>query len=381
MAEFSFRLLRPLLVAVVGVAGLGGPVLGQDTAPSTVTNPYTVSVVSAPSPYWGYSSNPYGGYLHGVADVTRAQGQWLLYQQEAIRLREKNRQEKVVSRRMEIEHWVWEREFLAEARKRERERIREEERERSRTTPPLTEILSAYSLNFLLHELKQNPGLAAAGSTPVEAEWLDHVHVTYVTTGAGGNVGLLKGNRIPWGVLLRGKDYQADREEVERLVAQAKKEVRAGGASAETIRGTAALDAAVRAERPQERPPMALLCILDLSGTWSTWWKKARDRLPTIRPRTPSTGARPSRSGTSWCRPVPCPVRRDGDREGTRGRPGSSGPSPNDRLQKVRGKEKKYQAKPVRRGRMTTGRSPFLSRYWEDIPCCFSSRRAAAVSR
>jgi hypothetical protein len=263
MAEFSFRLLRPLLVAVVGVAGLGGPVLGQDTAPSTVTNPYTVSVVSAPSPYWGYSSNPYGGYLHGVADVTRAQGQWLLYQQEAIRLREKNRQEKVVSRRMEIEHWVWEREFLAEARKRERERIREEERERSRTTPPLTEILSAYSLNFLLHELKQNPGLAAAGSIPVEAEWLDHVHVTYVTTGAGGNVGLLKGNRIPWGVLLRGKDYHADREEVERLVAQAKKEVRAGGASAETIVDlrqrldalTARIERAARSDRDDSCTP------------------------------------------------------------------------------------------------------------------------------
>jgi hypothetical protein len=217
------------------LAGVPQPA-GAQPADVVVNNPYRSTIVSVPSRYWGYNTNPYEGYLYGIAEVQRAEGQWLLDQQEAIRLREKNRQEKLISRQKEIEYIVWEREFRAEAAKRERQRIFEEEKERNRTMPSLVEILSANALNFLLHQLKQKPDLDVASSRPVEAEWLELVHTTYVPTGTGGNIGLLKGRNLPWPLLLRTKEYQEDRDAVKKLLDTAKQEVlRDGAASGETL--------------------------------------------------------------------------------------------------------------------------------------------------
>jgi hypothetical protein len=229
MAPSSRRSAYLTLLALVGLAGLAGSAHAQDL------NPYNTPVMSTPSPYWGYTYSPYASALHGVADVIRSQGQYLVNKEQATMMREKNRQEKITTRRKEVEHWVWEREFKAEAAKKERLRIQEEEREKSRTAPPLGEVLSAYSLNFLLQELKQKPGLSTNASTPVDSEWLLHIHVTYVTSGAGGNVGLLKGDQVPWALLLRSQPYRSQRERVEELLNRAKQEVRNGGATTDTL--------------------------------------------------------------------------------------------------------------------------------------------------
>jgi hypothetical protein len=247
------------LVVGVGLFELGPRPAGAQVVP----NPYRSVVVSVPSPYWGYNTNPYEGYLHGIADVTRAEGQWHKDIQEAISMREDNRQKKLETRKKEIEFVVWEREFRAEAAKRERQRIFEDEKERNRTTPSLTEILSANSLNFLLHQLKQKPDLSAANSTPVEAEWLDYIHVTYALSGGGGNVGLLKGNKIPWALALRGSEYKDEREAIEQLLKQAKQEVRAADVSAETLLElrklldglTRRVEQSARADRPDACSP------------------------------------------------------------------------------------------------------------------------------
>jgi hypothetical protein len=259
MTKHPFLRAFWLLVPLLCLAGLPQPASAQP-----IGNPYNTVVVSSPSPYWGYSANPYAGYLFGVAEVTRAQGQWLKDQQEAILMREKNRQEKLISRQKEVEYIVWEREFRAEAAKRERARIFEEEKERNRTMPSLTEILSASALNFLLHQLKQKPDLDVANSRPVEPEWLELVHTTYVPTGTGGNIGLLKGRNIPWPLLLRRKEYKDERDAIKKLLDQAKQEVlRDGGAAAETLDElrdrlnglSQRIDQQARADRPDACSP------------------------------------------------------------------------------------------------------------------------------
>src|SRR5262245_42591633 len=56
---------------------------GQPPSQTIVSDPYQTLIPSFPSDYWGFTSDPYGGYLQGGAAVIRAQGQFLVYQQVA----------------------------------------------------------------------------------------------------------------------------------------------------------------------------------------------------------------------------------------------------------------------------------------------------------
>jgi hypothetical protein len=210
-------------VAVASVAALGAlasPAAGQ---PAGYGDPYKAVVNTAPSPYWGYTFTPYVATpLHGVAEIARARGDFLIKREQAALLREQVRQDKLVTRRLQLEHWEWECDLLAGSRNRERERVRQAEVERGRTFPPLTEILAAVSLNSLRDELVKRPDLPAAGSTPVEAEWLAHVHVT---VDGRGNAGLLKGDKIFWPQLLLRADFADSRAKIKQLLDSAKKQV------------------------------------------------------------------------------------------------------------------------------------------------------------
>ena len=79
------------------------------------------------------------------ASVTRAQGQWLKDVEESRMQREKVRQEKLQTRRKELEHWVWERDFINEYFERDRKRAREREIEKSRTGRYLRHRTPAFS--------------------------------------------------------------------------------------------------------------------------------------------------------------------------------------------------------------------------------------------
>jgi hypothetical protein len=206
-------------------------------SPYRLANPYNSAVVQVPSPYWGYSYSyfSYGDYLHGAADVIRSQGQFMINKQEANIVREKYQQTKLETRRKEYEQWRWERDFKNQAYEQERKRIREAEIERDRTDPPQTQILAGASLNLLLAELKTAPNLSPGRSVPVHPDWLPHIHVTYASSGTGGNVGLLKGEQIHWPLLLCQDDFTPQREAIEKLLSQAKKEAPAGKAGADTL--------------------------------------------------------------------------------------------------------------------------------------------------
>src|SRR5947209_3348074 len=115
-AQRSVHSIRFLLLGLCCLGGLVSPVRAQRGA-AILRNPYQYPVVQVPSPYWGYtySYHPaYGDYLHGAADVIRSQARFIVAKQEANILREKYFQEKFVTRRKEVEHWLWERDFKNE---------------------------------------------------------------------------------------------------------------------------------------------------------------------------------------------------------------------------------------------------------------------------
>src|SRR5947209_4683486 len=86
----------------------------------------------------GPADGPYGGFLHGVADVTRAQGEYLILREKAIQERQKTQQLRRENRRQELKQWYWERELKAVMREKEAERDRASMIKAARTDPSLT---------------------------------------------------------------------------------------------------------------------------------------------------------------------------------------------------------------------------------------------------
>jgi hypothetical protein len=216
------RTASPFVLAVPACLILFTPARAQ----TLVTNPYQTVVGRVRSPYWGYAYNPYGDLLYGAADLVRAQGELLLQNQRAALLNHEVKRAKLETRRKELEHREWERDFLSGSLERERQRVQATEEERARKHPPLTEILSAKSLNDLLDHLQRQGDLAVSGSVRVEAEWLPHIHFT---SAQGGNLGLLKDKTLFWPLLLRRSDFRAECKGMDDTVALLKKQLLAKG--------------------------------------------------------------------------------------------------------------------------------------------------------
>jgi hypothetical protein len=246
---------RSLTACAACAAGL---LLGASRTPAQVSglDPYTRTVVTAPSRYWGYTYQPYAdpisGPLHAAADAVRAggdylraEGDYLTKKLEAASLREDVRQKKLVTRRQELEHWEWERDFRKNELNRQLERERERQVEYNRNFPSAAEITGAGPLVSLYDELKKRPDLPAEGSTKVEAEWLRQIHVT---VSGRGNIGLLKGDKIIWPRLLFRPSFGDDRDRIEMLLERAKKLALAKDRDQEKLDQTLdGLESAVRA--------------------------------------------------------------------------------------------------------------------------------------
>jgi hypothetical protein len=189
-------------------------------APAQYSDPYRLVVVHGPS-YWGY-----GNMLRGAADVIDAQGRFMISQQQAHLMNEEVQQKKLETRRKEVEHWAWERKFIAQAREEKKEMDYEAKIRYTVNESPPAEIYSGVGLNTLLEQMKRNPDrLSAGASAPVPQEWLAHIHVSSAAQGAG-NAGLLKDDKITWPLMLVGRaDLTEDRTQIENLLSQSKEAV------------------------------------------------------------------------------------------------------------------------------------------------------------
>src|SRR5438045_363321 len=93
-------------IALALLAGVASPARAQ-----VAQGP--LSVYAGQYPGGGfYDTNPYGSYLRGAAEVIRAQGLFLIQEQEAYKLYQDYRAAKIEVRRKQLEQWLWERENL-----------------------------------------------------------------------------------------------------------------------------------------------------------------------------------------------------------------------------------------------------------------------------
>ena len=182
--------------------------------------------------YWGYTSDPYHGYLNGAAHVIQAQSQYMVSFQQGRLIKEQVRSAKIDNRRKEIEQWLWERENLPTTED-ERQRYQSEQLRRERNDPPLTEIWSGYALNVLLIDSQKTQGTEIPNSPSLKELTLAKINVT--SGKRDGNIGLLRGGKMSFPLLLRRAQFAEERQNLEGLVARAVKQAAAEQMDAEAI--------------------------------------------------------------------------------------------------------------------------------------------------
>lgn len=218
---------------------------GGGTMTSLAADPYGGGTGRNAYPYNPYGSmfgDPFGGYLNGAAGVISSQGQFMVQRQQAEQVKEQTRQQKIMTRRMQFDEWLYERANTPTL-EQERERSRLENVARSRNDPPLTEIWSAKALNDLLTDLQKLQARNVRGPQVLLDE--DVLKKINVTSGkANGNVGVLKsvaeGRRLNWPLALLDlppADRTAElRKEAESLAQEAVQQAINGKPDANILR-------------------------------------------------------------------------------------------------------------------------------------------------
>jgi hypothetical protein len=203
---------------------------------SGYANPYVTPYASLYSSPYGAGTNGYGSaygssypyydpesaYLGASASVIKEQGEFMVKQQQALRMYEQVRNDRVENRRRTFDQYLYERDKTPTA-EQERQRNLKEQLDRSRNNPPITEVYSAKALNDLLAELRANQGEPALATLrtvelPLPESVLNHINVTK----GNGNPGLFKNEgRLTWPVALTGSEFKDERERVDALAQKA----------------------------------------------------------------------------------------------------------------------------------------------------------------
>jgi hypothetical protein len=212
-------------------AGYGGATLatypggyGGYGSPYTTANPTTATLStdissggygsSYTNPYNPWYSDPYSGYFFGLADITRANGDYLNKVQSARLTQTQADMARLDYRRKIFDEIRYERNSLPSL-----EELRQKELEgdlrRARKDPPMVEISSGKALNDLNRHLadeQSKPNAAKGPSVPLDDEVLKHITVT-AQGGKGGNIGLLRDDgKVTWPAALQGPEYDALRK-------------------------------------------------------------------------------------------------------------------------------------------------------------------------
>jgi len=230
-------------------AGLNIPLMAGGGNP---TSPYALSTMGGYNPYFGsgagMSNSPYslstspgggqgGGYggfgygftpnslgygygLLGIADYTRASGQYWKDIQQARMTQEKVRQEvmETARRRIQFEAWY---ETMRPTAAKMRDAEMTAELDRARRDPPDVEVQSGRALNTLLSSIQRFGKLDRAASSGLSDEVLKHINLTAGTS--SGNVGMLKDvSKIEWPEALLDQGYDEMRK---RLTSNLRKAV------------------------------------------------------------------------------------------------------------------------------------------------------------
>jgi hypothetical protein len=196
-------------------------------APAPPAYPY-------PVPTGGYYPGVAGGYMQGQASVISSQGQFAVQQQQALMENEKVKSSRMDNHRKQLEEYLWERQNLPTLQD-DRERTMQQELRRSRDNPPLTEIWSGKALNDLLTDIqKVEAGHGVRGpAIPLASDLLPHINLTNGTTRAC--TSMLRNDKLAWPMALRGEQFTAERDGIDRLVPQAARQASAGNIDPDTV--------------------------------------------------------------------------------------------------------------------------------------------------
>jgi hypothetical protein len=191
---------------------------------------------------WGWGSgNRYEGYLNGAANVTLANAQYQMINQQASLVREQARQTSLDTRRKTIEQRQWE---LAQQPDPEEERQKDMYRalNRARNNPPSVEIWSGDALNSILTALQGAQLRGIRGPlVPLSPDLLRHINVSTGVT--RGSTGLLReGGKLSWPFILRQPMFNANRAAIEKPLTAAVRQAPSGEVDVTTLNN---LDAAL----------------------------------------------------------------------------------------------------------------------------------------
>lgn len=200
--------------------------------------------------YGGFTpeSMGYGYALMGMADLTRAQGQYWRDIQAARMSREYVRQEQVETARRRVQYEAWYETMRPTAAKM-RQAEMAAELDRARKDPPDTEIQSGRALNTLLSSIQRVGRLNRVATSELSEDLLKNVNLSAGTS--SGNVGILREvSKLDWPEGLLDPAYDQPRKQL-----------------------TDSLKKAVEAVKERERPTTALRRDID------AYFKQINDKL------------------------------------------------------------------------------------------------------
>lgn len=219
----------PVATKQLGAALLATLVLGGGALPRASAQYVNPSPVAGGYPYaFPYFQTPANGYLTGGASVISSQGQFMVNKQQSALMNQQVEQSKIDTKRKTFDNWLYEREKTPTLED-ERERQQQQELRRAVNQPPITEILSAKSLNDLLFDLQKMAAQGVQGPRiALEQDALKHINVTTGTN--EGNIGLLRsGTNLSWPLGISGlSDSKKVRGEIESLLTQARSQAMQG---------------------------------------------------------------------------------------------------------------------------------------------------------
>jgi hypothetical protein len=224
------------VLSTLGGAGLGA----FSGAASLSTNPYGLDSTLSTGGYGGggYGGGGYGGggygyedptagFLRGTSDVIRAQGDYLKNVQQARLLQTSADESRLDYRRRLIEEARYERMSQPTAEDVRQQQLADE-LNRARHEPPISDIISARSLNELLRHLSNDPARPKGQPVALDDEVLKHINVTGVNPN-GASVGLLKDEgKLQWPPSLAGAEFQAPRELLSKTLRNVVQNVKSG---------------------------------------------------------------------------------------------------------------------------------------------------------
>jgi hypothetical protein len=207
-AQAQVNAFRPGMAPGTPIGGVGvGPGITGQLTPINITSPYgalTTNPYANPymnptgsygTPYMNpYGTNvvdPYGGYLHGAADVINSQSNFMKSREQAAIIHEQARQARLETRRKIFDQWLYEMRETPTAEQMRQVSLRNE-LTRSLNQPQLPEITSGKALNDILPALAglldRKPDTPVV---PLDEEYVRRLNVTR-NEGNAGNVGLLR---------------------------------------------------------------------------------------------------------------------------------------------------------------------------------------------